>query len=141
MTEYPGDLLPFPPAYLVSSLPHLHDRVILDPSKPSGVRVFGRSMFVIAAGWLLASGWLGVSALQQPGLSAHHFAPASIAAALVPALLMVLVGYGVGRYAGRARYAELNWREWRHAIWWSVVPNALLLSTVWVVLTQLPASR
>jgi hypothetical protein len=135
MTEYPGDLLPFPSAYLLSSLPHLHERVIRDPSKPSGVRVLGRSLFMIAAGWLLASGWLWLTAVQQPGMSSHAFGLATIAAATVPAAIMALIGYLFGRYVGRASYPELNWREWRHAFGWSIVPNALLLSTAWLILT------
>jgi hypothetical protein len=133
MAEYPGELLPFPP-YLLSSLPHLHERVILDPSKPSGVRVLGRSMFMVAAGWLVAIAWLWAAALQVPG--PLHLALGSIAPALAPALLMALVGYAFRRRLGRAPYSELEWREWRHAFGWSIVPNALLLSTAWVIISN-----
>lgn len=131
----PGDLLPFPSAYSLSPLPHLHERVILDPSKPSGVRVLGRSMFMLAAGWLAAMAWLWIDALHEPGVSQHLLAIGSIVPALAPALLMALVGYGFGRRLGRAPYSELEWREWRHAFWWSVVPNLLLLSTAWVIIS------
>jgi hypothetical protein len=132
MSEYPGDLLP---SYLFSSLPHLHERVIFDPSKPSGVRVLGRSMFMLAAGWLLATGWLWLIGLKHPGLLTQLSAGETIAAAVIPAALMVLIGCVFGRYIGRAPYAELEWREWRHAFGWSLVPNGLLLSTVWIILS------
>jgi hypothetical protein len=134
MTEYPSDLLPLTSACLFSSLPHLHERVIFDPSKPSGVRVLGRSMFVLAAGWLLAIGWLWLTGLQRPGLLAQISAAQAMAAAAIPAALLVLVGCVFSRYLGRAPYPELEWREWRHAFGWSLVPNGLLLSTVWIIL-------
>jgi hypothetical protein len=53
-----------------------------------------------------------------------------------PALAMTLVGCLFARCVGRAPYRELEWREWRHAIWWSIVPNTLLLSTAWMLIVN-----
>ena len=65
MAEYSDDLYPFSSAYLIAALPQLHERVIIDPSAPSAVRVFGKSMHVLAAGWLLATGLLWFATLPQ----------------------------------------------------------------------------
>jgi hypothetical protein len=138
MADPLDDLLPFRSNYLLSSLPHLHERVIRDPSKPSGVRVLGRSLFVLAAGWTAAVLWLWIEALQQhvwlfgapPSLYGVH----GIIVRLLPAITLALAGWMVGRVVGSAPYRELEWREWRHACGWALVPNALVLSTAWIIL-------
>jgi hypothetical protein len=136
----PGDLFPFNAAFLSAALPHLHERVILDPSAPSSVRVLGKSMFVLAAGWLGAVGWLWWETLQQHQLRSGAFpelyAADTIAGGIVPALVMAVIGWLFARFAGRAPYAELERREWWHAFWWTLTPNALLLVTVWVMLQE-----
>jgi hypothetical protein len=140
MAEYLDDLLPFSSTFLLSSLPHLHERVILDPSKPSGVRVFGRSMYMVAAGWTVAVGWLWLGSVQPHGWLFGAAAPVQgIVAAIVrllPALVLVAAGWTVGHFSGRAKYRELNWREWRHACGWALVPNGMVLATVWMILNS-----
>lgn len=138
MADPLDDLLPFPQAYLLSSLPHLHERVILDPSKPSGVRVLWRSLFVLAAGWTAAVLWLWIGALHQHlwlfGAPPSLFGGHGVVVRLLPAVVLALAGWIVGRLTGRAPYRELEWREWRHACGWALVPNALVLSTAWIML-------
>ena len=65
MADYPGDLLTFSSPFLI--LPPVSDHVVIDPSKPSAVRVLGKSMYVLAVGWFISIGWLWVATLQQ-----HH---------------------------------------------------------------------
>jgi hypothetical protein len=137
MAKYPDDLYPFSAAYLIAALPQLHERVIIDPSAPSSVRVFGKSMHVLAAGWVLAIGWLWLDALQQ-----HQFrtgVPFDLLGAvsgLLPALVLGAIGWTFARVAGRAPYVELQRREWWHACWWSLVPVAMLLVTVWLIVQE-----
>jgi len=140
MQDYPGDLLPFSTAYSLAPLPHLHERVILDPTAPSAVRVLGKSMHVLAAGWTLAAGWLWIAMLQQHQLR-HEVPPRLLAmdnfiGGAVPALVLAAIGWLFARVAGRAPYAALEGREWRHAVWWSIVPNAMLFLSVWVMLHE-----
>ena len=140
MADYQSELLSFPAPFLSPALPHLHERVIIDPSAPSAVRVLGRSMYVLAWGWALSVGWLWIATVQQH-VRRHDTAPPyyamdTVAGGAVPALLMALVGWAIARYAGRAPYAELERREWWHGFWWSFVPNALLLVTVWVMIKE-----
>jgi hypothetical protein len=79
-------------AYLIPPLPHLHEHVIIDPSKPSGIRVFGKSLFMLAAGWGLAVAALAQSAvrpevfgLSRLGLGTDH-GPRSLSRARTPGM-------------------------------------------------------
>jgi hypothetical protein len=46
------------------------------------------------------------------------------------------MGWLFAKMTGRAPSPALERREWWHAVWWSLVPNALLLATVWVMLQE-----
>ncbi|MGE0450648.1 MAG: hypothetical protein AB7Q29_13835 [Vicinamibacterales bacterium] len=121
-------------------MPPFDERVILDPLAPSAVRVLGRSMYLIAAGWALSISWLWVEGIRQHlrryDAVPPDYALGTIAGGVAPALLMAGVGWIIGRYAGRAPYRTLDRREWRHALWWSLLPNVLLLATVWLMLQE-----
>src|SRR5215208_6658430 len=129
MAEYPDDLYPFSAAYLIAALPQLHERVIIDPSAPSAVRVFGKSMHVLAGGWVVAIGWLWLETLRHQqlgiGLPLRLDAMETVAGVL-PAVALTAIGRAFARIAGRAPYIELQRREWWHACWWSLVPIAML---------------
>jgi hypothetical protein len=138
MADYPGDLLPIDWPFL--TLPHVHEHVVIDPSKPSAVRVLGKSMYVLAVGWFVSIGWLWIATVQQHllrrGVAPPHYAVDTLAGGIVPALFMAAIGWVFAKLTGRAPYRELERREWWHAFWWSLVPNALLLATVWVMLQE-----
>ena len=140
MADYPSELLSFSSPFLSPALPHLHERVIIDPSAPSAVRVLGKSMHVLAWGWALSVGWLWFATMQQHVLRHNepppYYAMDTVAGGAVPAALMALIGWAFKRYAGRAPYSALEKREWWHAFWWSLVPNLLLFLTVWVMLQE-----
>ena len=121
-------------------LPHVHEHVVIDPNRPSAVRVLGKSMHVLAVGWLGSIGWLWMATLQQSLLRRGTFPPLyaldTLAGGVVPALLMAAIGWLFAKLAGGAPSSPLERREWWHAFWWSFVPNALLLFTVWVMLQE-----
>lgn len=104
------------------------------------MRVLGKSMHVLAAGWGGSIGWLWVATLQQhllrQGVPPPGYAADILAAGAIPALVMVLIGAWIGWLTGRAPEPTLERREWRHAAWWSLVPILLLLSTVWVMIDE-----
>jgi hypothetical protein len=142
MTDYPGDWLSFDAALdaaFLTALPSLQNHVI-DPNAPSGVRVLGKSMHVLAAGWLISVAWLWIATVQQH--IARHGGPPDrygfeiLMGGLFPAAIIWLVGIVIERWAGRAPHKWLQRREWVHAFWWSLVPNALLLFTVWLMLQE-----
>ncbi len=141
MTDYRSDWLPLESAldgaFLTSSLPQLHDHVVIDPHAPSAVRVLGKSMYVLAAGWILSVAWLWIAALEQHilrhGTAPGYYALDTLLAGLVPVLVIASAGIGIDRWAGPAPDKWVNRREWVHAFWWSVFPNLLLFVTVWVM--------
>jgi hypothetical protein len=144
MADYPGDWLSFEAAldaaFLTASLPPLHQHVIIDPNAPSAVRVFGKSMYVLAAGWMVSVAWLWMATLQQQvlrrGAVPDYFELGMLTSGMVPALLVGAVGYAIDRWAVPAPNRWLQRREWIHAFWWSLLPNLLLLFTVWVMLQE-----
>jgi hypothetical protein len=142
MADYQSDWLSYEsaldPAFLTASLPPLHQHVAIDPNAPSGVRVFGKSMYVLAAGWVVSVAWLWMATLKQHilrrGFAPEYYALDTLVSGLLPAVLMALVGFAIVRWAGPAPHKWLTRREWIHSFWWSFVPNALLLLTVWVMI-------
>jgi hypothetical protein len=45
-----------------------------------------------------------------------------------------MVARWMTRAAGPAPEAGLERREWHHAFWWALVPNAMLLGTVYLMI-------
>ncbi len=112
---------------------------MLRPST-SAVRVFGKSMHMFAAGWILSIAWFWVAQLQQHmlrhGVWPPNYAMTTVAEGLLTSAIIALVGIAVDAWAGRAPSTELARREWLHAFWWAFAPNALLLFTVWVMIRE-----
>ena len=97
-------------------------------------------MYVLAAGWIAAVGWLWIAELAQY-IRRHNEPPANYAAntmslGFLPALFIALLGYAVARWTGRAPHPALERREWWHAFWWALVPNWLLFTTVWIMIQE-----
>jgi hypothetical protein len=144
MADYRSDWLSFEAALdaalLTASLPGLHQHVVRDPNAPSAVRVLGKSMYMLAAGWVASVAWLWIAGIQQH-LLRHGTAPEgySLSTALnglIPAALIAVAGIAIDRWAGHAPNKWLQRREWIHGFWWAFVPNALLLFTVWVMIQE-----
>lgn len=113
--------------------------MIVSP-RPSAVRVFGKSMHTLSAGWVVSVAWLWLAEIQQhllrQGIPPPYYAIWTIVSGLVPAALLAYAGLVMNRWSGQAPDAQLERREWWHAFWWSAVPNALLLITVWVMIQE-----
>jgi uncharacterized protein involved in response to NO len=110
------------------------------PSTPSQIRVFGKSMYVLAAGWIAAVAWLWLAGVQQHvsrnGAPPPNYALDMMGYGVVPAIVIALLGFAIARWTGRAPHPDLERREWWHAFWWSAVPNWLLFTTVWVMIQE-----
>lgn len=104
------------------------------------MRVLGKSMHVLAAGWALSIGWLWVETVQQHlyrrNVPPPSYALDTLASGALPAVVMALLGWGIARLVGRAPQADLERREWWHAFFWSLFPNLMLLVTVWVMVQE-----
>ena len=106
----------------------------------SGVRVFGKSMHTLAAGWIVAVGWLWLEEIRQhisrQGAAPPDYGVMTLISGAIPAVLMAAAGATMAKWTGPAPDGALERREWWHAFWWSLVPNLQLLVTVWVMIKE-----
>jgi hypothetical protein len=111
-----------------------------DRIRTSAVRVFGKSMHTLSAGWMAAVAWLWIAEVQQQllrhGAPPPQYGARTLLSGLIPASLLACAGLVCSRWAGAAPTQVVERREWWHAFWWSVIPNALLIGTVWVMLQE-----
>jgi hypothetical protein len=111
---------------------------MVDPNKPSSVRVFGKSLHFLTAGWVGAVGWLWFAGLEQyvlrNGSAPADFGLSTLAMGVVSAIAIEAAAIGCVRWTGRAPHRWLERQEWHHAFWWSAVPNLLLLATVYLMI-------
>jgi hypothetical protein len=109
-----------------------------DFSQPSSVRIFGKSLHWLAAGWMASVGWLWVAGVRQhllrQGAMPNDYGASLLVGGALSAIAIEAVAITVVRWTGHAPRPGLERREWQHAFWWSVVPNALLLATVYVMI-------
>jgi hypothetical protein len=107
-------------------------------SSPSRVRVFGKSMHLLAAGWVVSIAWLWVAGVRQEILRSGgppaNYAMATLIPGLIPAALIALCGIAIERWSGPAPTQTLQTREWWHGFWWALFPNLQLLFTVWMMI-------
>ena len=136
MADYGGGSLPFIP--LTVPLAEARRLFMTDFSEPSSVRIFAKSLHWLAAGWMAAIAWLWVAGLNQSmlrrGVVPENFDASTLAAGIVSALIIEAVAMLMVRWVGRAPRPGLERREWKHAFWWSAVPNAMLLATVYLMI-------
>lgn len=118
---------------------HYSHVMIAQPST-SAVRVFGKSMHTFSAGWVAAVGWLWIAQVQQhmlrEGGPPPGYAIDTVVMGLIPAILIACAGMLINRWTGPAPDATMQRREWWHAFLWSLVPNLLLLTTVWIMIQE-----
>lgn len=109
-----------------------------DTTRPSGVRVFCKSLHMLAGGWAASVLWLWLVGLRQH-VDRFGTAPADLAMPLVivgavPAVALGLIARSFGRLAGVSATTVEDAREWRHAFWWALLPNLFLLATAYLLI-------
>lgn len=106
--------------------------------RPSGVRIFAKSVHMMALGWLICVLWLWGAGIRQHVRRYETLPPDYGAAVLVSGVaagvLLELVAFGMTTWTGRAPGAGLERREWYHAFWWALCPNAMLAATIYVMI-------
>src|SRR5262245_49013806 len=136
VADYPGGSLPFVP--LTVPLAEARRLFMTDFSEPSSIRVFGKSLHWLAAGWTVAIWWLWLASINQSlvrrNVMPDNYAISILIAGFVSALAIEAAALLIGRSPGRGPRTGLERREWRIAFWWSAVPNALLFLTVYVMI-------
>jgi hypothetical protein len=104
---------------------------------PSSIRVFGKSLHVLAAGWTVSVAWLWLAELRQHvrrhDVLPPDYAVATLITGTVAALILEAVAVLFVRWTGGAASSTLERREWHHAFWWSAFPNVMLLYAVYLM--------
>jgi len=140
MADYGSAPVPFPSPLLTESFGRVHEYFMNYASSPSAVRVFGKSMHMLASGWAVSVVWLWIAQVQQhilrQGFAPDYYAARTLIEGLIPAVLIAIVGVAINRWTGRAPNKFLQREEWWHAFVWCIVPNALLLFTVYVMIDE-----
>jgi hypothetical protein len=136
MADYPRGSLPFIP--LTVPLAEARRLFMTDFSEPSSVRVFGKSLHWLGAGWMTSIVWLWIAAVRQhllrQGAMPEDFGASLLIGGILSAAAIEIMAITVVRWTGRAPRPGLERREWQYAFWWSLVPNALLLASVYVMI-------
>lgn len=104
----------------------------------SHVRVFAKSLHLLALGWTVAITWLWMAGLRQY-FRRHDELPAdygiaTLVTGTMSAIVLEVLAIAFVRWAGRAANQTLQRREWHHAFWWAAFPNVLLLYTVYLLI-------
>jgi len=114
---------------------------VIDPSAPSQIRIFAKSMFIFAAGWLIAAVWLWYSGVQQHMLRHYEPPPQYALQTLIvvtsPAPFIALSGLLIRWWSGTAPTPALQRREWIAGFWWALCPNWIMFTTVYVMIRDL----
>lgn len=136
MADYPGGSLPFIP--LTVPLAEARRLFMTDFSQISSVRVFGKSLHWLAAGWTGSVVWLWIAGVRQhllrQGAMPDDYGASMLVGGVLSAIVIEAMAITVVRWTGRAPRPGLERREWQHAFWWSLVPNLLLFATVYVMI-------
>ena len=106
--------------------------------RTSHLRIFAKSLHVLAAGWVLAVAWLWLAGLRQH-VRRHDVLPedlgmATLITGTVSAVLLEVLAILFVRWTGSATTPTVQRREWHHAFWWAAFPNLMLLYTVYILI-------
>ena len=106
--------------------------------RPSGLRVLAKSLHLLALGWLATVAWLWVAQVQL-NLARFNTPPEGYGArtlieGVIPALLVEMMAFWMTSLIARVKGSSEPRREWLHALWWTVIPNLLLLGTAYLMI-------
>jgi hypothetical protein len=105
---------------------------------PSSIRVFAKSIHLLAVGWFLSISWIWAAGVAQhfrrrghwpPNYGAQTFIEGTLSALVLEVTAILFVWW-----IGSAPDANLERREWHHAFWWAAFPNAMLLLTAYLMI-------
>ncbi len=107
---------------------------------PSAVRVFAKSLHILSLAWVVSVSFLWAAEVHQDArlTSAASFDPhwTTVLEGVAPGLAIEACAFAVGAWTEPTTPTALadTRREWIHAFWWSILPIALLLETVYVTI-------
>lgn len=137
MAHYSSESVPFRHQLTVPRV-QVHRTIMVDTSRPSRVRVFGKSLYVLAAGWMVSVLWLWIAEVRQFiyrfGTRPDDLALPTLATGIIPAAALAVLAFGLTRLTGGAPTPGQERREWQHAFWWSLTPVLFLLATAYIMI-------
>jgi hypothetical protein len=122
--------------FALRSTPLTHVPIRRD--RVSNVRVFGKSLHLLAAGWVTAVAILWIvglrQVLQKHGVLVADLGLSLLALRLASGLVIEMIAIYIGRLSS-APLRTLQREEWRHAVCWAAFPHALVAVSVYITLT------
>ena len=105
--------------------------------RPSGLRVLAKSLHLLALGWIVSVIWLWSAQIE---VNVRRFGTdgsgsSTLVEGALPALLIELMAIGASSMIARVPGIADSRREWWHAFVWTIVPNAMLLGTTYLMIT------
>jgi hypothetical protein len=108
--------------------------------RPSSLRVFAKSLHLLALGWMIGVVWLWFAQLQlsvqRNGVAPEAYGVRTLIEGLLPALFVELLGIAADAAIARSPASGDARREWRDAFLWTLFPNLFLLGTVYVIIAS-----
>ena len=98
---------------------------------PSFVRVFAKSLHLLALGWVFCVACLWITLKENVGWNAID--ARTVVFALAPLLFVEALAWWTNAWPARRVRRE---GEWTHAFLWSVVPFALLFGSFFLILNS-----
>lgn len=106
--------------------------------RPSGLRVLAKSLHLLALGWLVTVAWVWIAQIQlnleRFGTPPEAYAVRTLVEGVIPALLVEMMAFWMASLIARVKGSGDGRREWLHALWWTLVPNLLILGTAYLMI-------
>jgi hypothetical protein len=108
--------------------------------RPPGIRVLIKSFHLLAVCWLVCVCWLWVAQirlqLRRFDTPPEGYAVSTLIEGAIPAVAIELMALALAKSISRVPGSAASRGEWRHAFWWTVVPNLLLLGTAYLMILE-----
>ena len=106
--------------------------------RPSGLRVLTKSLHLLAFGWLATVVWLWLAQIQLNSelfnMPPEGYGVRTLVEGVIPALLVEVMAFWLASLIARVPGSGDRRREWLHALWWTLIPNLLLLGTAYLMI-------
>ena len=104
---------------------------------PSSIRVFGKSLRLIAVGWILC---IAALVAEQLRVAYRRDVSADVGFEMflmlvIPALVLEWGSAAIAKLGGASPDPLHHRREWIHAMWWALFPIVMLFFTLYIMVS------
>jgi hypothetical protein len=129
----------YPPAPTIKKTKRSR-RPAMTSKRPSGIRVLAKSFHLLAVCWLGCVCWLWVAQirlqLRRFDTPPEGYAVSTLIEGAIPAVAIEVMALALAKAISMVPGSADPSGEWRHAFWWTVVPNLLLLATAYLMILE-----